>query len=260
MRLWENGDTAQAHRAGEEYWSTIPTPPQTDTEILAAQLALKIGKRAIPASPSHARTWLDRARRAYRQDEVGKPLCDFLEGQIRHAEADQAGAAAMFKRAWNAYGHRAFASENPLYRELYGPPGSPTDSLEEFIDTLCRMGDERFDAGDIQGVVEIWNDALREVEDEQQATWLFASVGDAYVCLKQWEDADDAVRAALELNGANEAFVWLRFGQVLYHLGERELALKELANAEDLGGEVVWEDEDPIYREFFTQQEQHDID
>jgi len=117
----------------------------------------------------------------------------------------------------NAYGHRAFASENPLYRELYGPPGSPTDSLEEFIDTLCRMGDERF-------------------------------------------DADDALRAALELNGANEAFVWLRFGQVLYHLGERELALKELANAEDLGGEVVWEDEDPMYREFFTQQEQHDID
>jgi hypothetical protein len=78
-------------------------------------------------------------------------------------------------------------------------------------------------------------------------------VGDAQFLLNDFRGAHDYFRYALQApDGTGNGFVWLRLGQCLALLGDKEAAVDPLARAYMLEGAEIFEDADPEFLRLAT--------
>jgi len=149
----------------------------------------------------------------------------------------------------------------------WGPSGGRIDfdmeklpkELSQLIDGLCQKGD-RF-AG-----IEQYDDALEKYGDawdllpspkEQwpAATWILMSAGDAHFRMREYQTAAELLFDALDCpDGEGNPFLLLRLGQCMLESGQLDEAANALEEAFRLGGESLFEDEDPKYLGFVKTQ------
>ena len=78
--------------------------------------------------------------------------------------------------------------------------------------------------------------------------WLFVAIGDSFYLAGDYESARVALnRAQLFDDSRENPFIWLRRGQVYFELGDTKLMDDCLASAYMLGGDEIFDGEDPKY-------------
>src|SRR3546814_11118011 len=87
-------------------------------------------------------------------------------------------------------------------------PTELPDELYEQIENLSEAGNECSDEDDFEGAIENWRQALALLPEPQQdweaATWLYASLGDAYYQSADYGMAKDALFTALNCPDRSE--------------------------------------------------------
>ncbi len=130
----------------------------------------------------------------------------------------------------------------------------PDDTYTE----VCRLstdGNALVNDGDLAGAIVQFERALAllpaPIEDWTAATWLLTAIGETHFFAGDFESARIALnRALLCPESLDNPLVWLRRGQVYFELGDTRLADDSLASAYMLGGDEVFEREDPKYAEY----------
>lgn len=123
-----------------------------------------------------------------------------------------------------------------------------SDHISDRIDELSERGNLLLDeGGDWEGAVEVWKQALAllppPVTDWEAATWLNASIGEAYYAGGQSEDALAYLFDALNCpDGHMNPFILLRVGQILVDQGRTDEGVEQLLRAYMLDGEDVFEE------------------
>jgi tetratricopeptide (TPR) repeat protein len=87
------------------------------------------------------------------------------------------------------------------------------------LDKLSQRGNELLDAGNGPEAIKTWQEALELLPEPkttwEAAEWLYASIGDAYYEIKNYELAQEALQDALNCSESSpSAFVLHRLGQV----------------------------------------------
>lgn len=131
-------------------------------------------------------------------------------------------------------------------------PTELPDELYEQIESLSEAGNECSDNEDHEGAIENWRQALALLPEPQldweAATWLYASLGDAYYQSADYEMAKDALYTALNCpDGQANPFIHYMLGKTLLRLND-EGAIDELLRAYMLDGVDIFdsdEDEGP---------------
>jgi tetratricopeptide (TPR) repeat protein len=129
------------------------------------------------------------------------------------------------------------------------------DKLYQRIVSLCERGDalaEQEDYDDaLQRYEEAWSLLPEPRSDWEAASWIQAAIGDAYFFTGDFVSGAEAFRTALNSIEAHQnPFLHLRLGQCEYEMGNSPKAGDELIRAYMLGGDEVFEDEDPKYFAF----------
>lgn len=122
------------------------------------------------------------------------------------------------------------------------------DDIYEQIENLSEAGNECSDEDDFEGAIENWRQALALLPEPQQdweaATWLYASLGDAYYQSADYGMAKDALFTALNCpDGQMNPFIHYMLGKALVRLDD-ETAIDELLRAYMLDGVDIFDDED----------------
>lgn len=120
---------------------------------------------------------------------------------------------------------------------------------------LCAGGDDLAGRGEYSAAVEEYNKAwslIPEPKDQWHAsTWILAALIDAYFLAGRNDYALDALQYVMTCPDAiGNPFIHLRFGEVLFELGEKDAAANELIRAYAIEGEEIFATEDPKYFEF----------
>ena len=129
------------------------------------------------------------------------------------------------------------------------------NKLYQQIVALCERGDamaeqEDYDAALVQ-YEEAWFLLPEPRSDWEAASWIQAAIGDAYFFTGDFDNAAQAFRTALNsLEAQQNPFLHLRLGQCEFEMENLPTAGDELIRAYMLGGDEVFEDEDPKYFEF----------
>ena len=131
--------------------------------------------------------------------------------------------------------------------------------ISQLIDSLCRKGDQFAGMEQYDDAIEKYGEAWELLPEPRQqwpaATWILMSVGDAQFRLREFAEAADLLFDAIEYpDGDANAFLYLRLGQCLLELGQLNNAADSLENAFRLGGEEVFDGEDPKYLGFLKAQ------
>lgn len=191
-------------------------------------------------------------------------------------------ATAVFDDVLKRFGKRAFAGhdarllvfadtgevpEGLFDGKLSEPPqlleSELPDAVHDEIMLLAEVGDQRDLAGDWEGAVKVWRQAIELLPEPKNywdaASWLYGSIGDtlADVALgiddagqASWmlADARDALIESLGASGgATNPLVHMRVGQVEQELGNAVAAREHLLKAYMLDGETVFDGQDPKY-------------
>lgn len=127
-------------------------------------------------------------------------------------------------------------------------PGlSERDELK--IDILAEEGNVLLeDTGDWPGALDKWTQALALVPDPKvahtQSMWLYASIGEAYACGKQPDDAKDAFETAYRCpDGHINPYILLQLGKLNADLENEDLATKFLLRVYMIEGASVFDDD-----------------
>lgn len=136
------------------------------------------------------------------------------------------------------------AAESELDPELY-----------EEIKALCAKGDGLAEAGQFDAALDLYGEAWRLLPEPRDrweaATWVLAAIADALFLGGYKESAKDALDHLMTYPDAlGNPFLHLRYGQVLYDLGEPDAAADELMRAYMGAGEEIFETEDARYLDF----------
>lgn len=126
------------------------------------------------------------------------------------------------------------------------------DSLYQRILRLSRQADNKLGTGACKEAAQMYYQAMEllpsPVEQWEAATWLSGSAANALYMDRQFSLAANELRRALRFPGAlDNPFIRLRLGQSLLEIGEHDAARNELLKAYMLGGDKVFEDENPKY-------------
>lgn len=129
------------------------------------------------------------------------------------------------------------------------------DDLYREVCRLSGEGNELVNVGDLIGAIGRFERALAllptPIEDWTAATWLLTAIGETHFFAEDFESARIALnRALLCPDSLDNPLIWLRCGQVYFELGDTRLADDSLASAYMLGGDEVFEREDPRYAEY----------
>ncbi|SHG41624.1 tetratricopeptide repeat protein [Pedobacter caeni] len=268
---WAEEDYAGFVQAYLKAWDMLPVPKEEydDSYHLAEGLAegyLLLGNH------SEAMKWaeimshcdLERLDDGEREYVMGKVL--FESGDLQNAK--EKFAVAMTKSAG-----RAFISGPEKYTELLkkndhqqlqinnnieqkqGEPEELDDELYEQIESLSEEGNEFVDEDDYAAALEKFKEALVLVPEPktkwEAAFWLYASMGDMYLFLEDYEASADAFYYALNCpDGQESGFVHLRLGEALYEINKKEDALQHLLRAYMLEGKELFNDEEEKYYDF----------
>ena len=129
------------------------------------------------------------------------------------------------------------------------------DALYQEIKRLCEDGDDLASDGDhVEAIAEYhkaWLLVPEPKTDWNASTWILAALADAFFFTANWQQARRALSYAMHCPGAlGNPFLHLRFGQVLFELGELDKAADELIRAYMGGGKKSFEKDDPKYLAF----------
>ena len=129
------------------------------------------------------------------------------------------------------------------------------DTIHSEVCRLSADGNVLADDGDFAGAILQFERALAllptPIEDWTAATWLLTAIGETHFFAEDFERARIALnRALLCPDSLDNPLIWLRRGQVYFELGDTRLADDSLASAYMLGGDEVFEREDPKYAEY----------
>jgi tetratricopeptide (TPR) repeat protein len=129
------------------------------------------------------------------------------------------------------------------------------DDVHSEVGRLSADGNSLVNDGDFAGAIAQFERALvllpTPIEDWSAATWLLTAIGETYFFAEDFESARLALnRALLCPESLDNPLIWLRRGQVYFELGDTHLADDCLASAYMLGGDKVFEHEDPKYAEY----------
>jgi len=127
------------------------------------------------------------------------------------------------------------------------------------ITELSERGNIMLEAGDEEGAIASWKQALSELPTPQKiwqaALWLHASLGEAYrtkgkldLALSHFESAYSSA------DGHINPFVLINLGATLYDLGNKEEANDYLSRAYLLEGDELFEDFGGPYLEYLKAQ------
>ena len=132
-------------------------------------------------------------------------------------------------------------------------PAELPDDIYEQIEALSEAGNNCADDEDWEGAIEHWRLALGLLPEPavqwEAATWLYASLGDAYYQSSEYDLAKDALYSALNgPDGQANPFVHYMLGKTLWRLDEGDKAIDALLRAYMLDGVDIFdsdEDEGP---------------
>ncbi len=130
-----------------------------------------------------------------------------------------------------------------------------SDEMQAEVDRLCAQGDAHADLDRFPDALalywEAW-DLLPEPKiDCDAATWILAAVGDANFLGRDYVAGCDNLSTVMNCpGGIGIPFLHLRLGQCHYELGDQARAIDELLRAYMGGGDALFDDEDPKYRDF----------
>jgi tetratricopeptide (TPR) repeat protein len=120
------------------------------------------------------------------------------------------------------------------------------------IDDYCRSGDKAADNGKFEAAIALYTKA-RELlpapkRQWQAETWIACAIGDAWFMQDEFETAlPFFLDACVSPRGDENTFVQLRTGQCFLKTNDLKKAQVHLLNAYELGGEEVFDDEEPDY-------------
>ena len=121
------------------------------------------------------------------------------------------------------------------------------------IRQLCSQGEKLHKLGDYDRAVSKFYEALTLLpknERSQIATFLYVSIGEAYWCMEDYENAGESFCQAYECPGMSEnAQITMRIGQFLAECEDMDNARDYLRHAVRLGGEELLLAEDHKYYE-----------
>ncbi len=120
---------------------------------------------------------------------------------------------------------------------------------------FCASGDDFAGRREYTAAIDEYNKAwslIPEPKDHWHAsTWVLAALIDAYFLAGRNDYALDALQYVMTCPDAiGNPFLHLRFGEVLFELGEKDAAANELIRAYAIEGEQIFAAEDPKYFEF----------
>lgn len=127
------------------------------------------------------------------------------------------------------------------------------DKTYDAITKLSEQADALAENGDLDAALALYKNALNLVPepktDWEASTWLYASIGDTYFLLKDFENASRSLFEALNCPDGNaNGFIYLRLGESQYELENKQGARENLLRAYMLEGDEIFEEEDPKYK------------
>ncbi|MBV1775709.1 tetratricopeptide repeat protein [Burkholderiaceae bacterium DAT-1] len=132
--------------------------------------------------------------------------------------------------------------------------------IAEPVEALIDAGDKLFEKGKYAPALEKYREALALLPTDRtqyvESAYVLAAVGDTLYLMGEIAEAMEILDEALDCPEAEvNAFILLRLGQCLYDSGDKEAAAEVLATAFALGGEELFEDEEPQYRKLVQEDE-----
>lgn len=127
------------------------------------------------------------------------------------------------------------------------------DEISNKIDKLAEQGSLLLDeSGEPLAAIEVWQEALELLPepkaDWEAATWLNASIGEAYFVEDQKDNALAYLMNALNCpDGHMNPFILLRIGQILVDKGQTDAGIEYLLRAYMLDGTEVFEEDSTQY-------------
>jgi tetratricopeptide (TPR) repeat protein len=133
------------------------------------------------------------------------------------------------------------------------------DARHERIAGLCALGEELVRQRELASALLKFREALalipRPVEEHDAAPRVLTALGDTCFQLGRYSEGRHALQgAARSSGGLGTPFIHLRLGQCELELGNPERAMEELSRAYKLGGEALFEGNDPKYLAFVKSQ------
>jgi tetratricopeptide (TPR) repeat protein len=128
------------------------------------------------------------------------------------------------------------------------------DKTYESVKTLSEQADALVENDELETAIATYEQALGLIPEPktnwEASTWLYASIGDTYFFLEDFEKAASNMYNALNCpDGHTNAFIYLRLGESQLELGERKKARENLLRAYMLEGAEIFEEEDPKYKQ-----------
>lgn len=128
-------------------------------------------------------------------------------------------------------------------------------SVYDRIQQYCLQGDQLAEKQLFEDAFDAYNEAWKLVPEPQTdweaSTWILTAIGDVAFLGGALDQAKNAFDYVMHCPGAlGNPFVHLRYGQVLFELGDKERAAQELIRAYMGEGEAIFQTEDPKYLEF----------
>jgi tetratricopeptide (TPR) repeat protein len=129
------------------------------------------------------------------------------------------------------------------------------DHIHEQIVALSEKANAALDSDEPQSAIEPLQQALDLLpptqSDWEAWTWLNATLGDAYVEMKECKLAKISLYDAMSgPDGMTNPFILLRLGQCLFELGDTAKAREMLAHAHMLEGDELFAEEPHKYLAF----------
>ena len=159
--------------------------------------------------------------------------------------------------------HLPFGRTQPTLLTINDMDNTPNDVLSNTIirkvNHLCDKGDAFCEDGAYLQALEAYETALELLPEPfiqwEISTWLTVSIGDTYFLMRQFEKAEEAFKMSLFTpDGLDNPLVHLRLGQCAFERDATDEAIAAFQRAYDDEGEIIFEEDDPKYWQFFKRQ------
>lgn len=126
------------------------------------------------------------------------------------------------------------------------------EPLYSKINDLCQKGQIYEEQNQLKLAVETYLEALALVPEPlvnwEASTWILTAIGELYFLLKKYNRSLSYLEKVMHCtNAIGNPFIHLRLGQFQYELGNTNKAKDELFRALVIGGEEIFDEEDPKY-------------
>jgi len=126
------------------------------------------------------------------------------------------------------------------------------------IQAICAKGYQHYSKADYDSALRLfyqaWVKLPKPQAQEAEAETVLSAIGDTYYKMKKYDLAIEALRSALACEQTEaRSLVEMRLGQTLLNTGHDLQAITYLQRAYRLGGNTLFEREDPKYKEAISE-------